>query len=166
MEIYDMLKIGKEMEVDPMFIMNARRRYLTSHLWDVQTEIHENIADVWSDDWDVALFIHSAYLTEAAQHMIKKELAIIDRLIFEHKNQITDEMIERARTTPIETIIEFVKGKTRCISPDHADNHPSAYYGKRTNRLMCPVCQKSWDAIACYQYAFSCDFIMAVKALQ
>lgn len=166
MEIYRMLKIGEEIEAESLFIMNARRRFLTSQLWKIQSEIAESISHPWQSLGDVAIFLYGIENDLYSKWTIKKELNIIDRMIFKQKDQIDEGMIERAKLMPIETIIEFTKRKTRCISSDHIDKHPSAYYASRTNRLMCPVCQKSWDAIACYQYVHGCDFKTAVKNLQ
>lgn len=79
---------------------------------------------------------------------------------------VTPEMIEQARKFPMELVIEFIRGKVRCISPDHDDKHPSAYYASRTNRLICPVCDKSWDTIAVYQHIHEVDFPAAVRRLR
>jgi hypothetical protein len=57
MEIFKNLKVAKEMDIDPVFTMNSRRRYLTSKLWEIENEIKETIAIPWKKGGDVASFI-------------------------------------------------------------------------------------------------------------
>lgn len=79
--------------------------------------------------------------------------------------QVTDEMIEQARNVRVDALLEFKRGKTRCIAPDHEDKVASAFYGSRSNRLVCPVCDKKWDSIAVQQHLTGQSFYEAVRAL-
>ena len=80
--------------------------------------------------------------------------------------QVTDEMIEQARAVKITDILEFNRaGKCRCIASDHEDKNASAYYGHRTNKLVCPVCDKKWDSIAIQMHFTGNTFHQAVKQL-
>jgi len=78
---------------------------------------------------------------------------------------ITDEMKERANEVPIPTLIEFKRGTTACIDPTHKDKHPSAYYASRINRLVCPVCNKVWDAIAVKMHVSGLGFHDAIRSM-
>lgn len=78
--------------------------------------------------------------------------------------QITDFMIEAARSYPIENLIQVSRGKmARCISPDHTDKNPSMDI--RNNFCYCYSCHFSADAIKVYQILNNCTFPEAVRAL-
>lgn len=79
-------------------------------------------------------------------------------------NTITDDMIEAARNYPIESLIEFRGGKVKC--PFHEDKNPSAYYGNRSKKLVCPVCNKTWNALDILLERDNIGFIEAVRSLQ
>ena len=81
------------------------------------------------------------------------------------ENEITDAMIERARKHPIELILEFTRGKCRCINPEHDDRDPSMSHVRQRNRAKCFACDYSVDSIAAYQHIYSVDFRTAVKNL-
>lgn len=76
---------------------------------------------------------------------------------------LTDEMVEEARNYPITSLFEFVRGKTRC--PFHDDKNPSAFHGTRTNRLVCPVCAKTWSSLDIMMERDGMTFKDAVKLL-
>lgn len=77
---------------------------------------------------------------------------------------ITDEMIESARSVPINQIVEFIRGTATAFC--HDDRHPSAYYGDRTNTLVCPVCNKHFDSIGVLMHRDGMSFPDAVRFLQ
>ena len=79
-------------------------------------------------------------------------------------NTVTEDMIERARNHPVESLIEFIRGKARCFN--HDDNNPSMFYGNKTKRAVCPVCNKTWDAISVLQDRDGVSFKDAVMRLQ
>ena len=81
------------------------------------------------------------------------------------EDEITDEMIERARRHPIELILEFTRGRCRCINPEHDDRDPSMSFDRRRNRAKCFACGHSVDSIAAYQHLHGCDFRLAVRNL-
>jgi DNA primase len=78
---------------------------------------------------------------------------------------ITDDMISQAKAVRIDSILEFRRGKCHCIAPDHQDKNPSAYYGSRANVLVCPVCDRKWDAIAVQMHFTGQTFKQAVREL-
>lgn len=76
---------------------------------------------------------------------------------------ITPEMIERARSYPINQLMEINKqGFTKCFN--HNDKKPSAYCKK--NFSHCFVCRRSWDTIAVLMERDGMSFKDAVNKLQ
>lgn len=71
--------------------------------------------------------------------------------------------IEKAKSFPIEQLLEFKGGFTKC--PFHEDKNPSAKYYKKTNRIHCFVCNQGHDAIDIYQKINNVNFNEAVKRL-
>jgi hypothetical protein len=97
------------------------------------------------------------------------EIARIDKELMRvvtQDNEITPEMIARARDTPVTTLVNFTRGRARCINVDHADNNPSMFYGSRTNTVQCPACGFSADAIKICQILSGATFHDAVRRLQ
>ena len=102
---------------------------------------------------------------------IKKELDEIDLELdhiktppSENNNDVTPQMIAQARDVPVDTLIEFVRGKARC--PFHDDKVPSLFYGTRTNRAVCPSgCNDSWDSIGLTMKLNDLSFYDAVRRL-
>ena len=78
-------------------------------------------------------------------------------------NSITDEMIERARDVPIESLIEFVKGKA--LAWCHDDHSPSLSHHRKANRATCFPCGKSFNPIDVLIERDKMTFIEAVKYL-
>lgn len=79
------------------------------------------------------------------------------------KDSITDEMIEEAKKYPVDKLIEFKSGKTKCFN--HADKAPSMFFGFRLNLACCPVCDKTWDSIQILIDRDGRSFRQAVKEL-
>jgi hypothetical protein len=153
MKVHEIYTIAKSFGILPESALSMRIRYLKDRIQDYKDDAETDYRLLaW---WILVDLNEMLELKKYLYHEIEKR-----------ENNITADMISRAKSTPVETIIDFKRGKTRCISPDHADRNPSAYYASRNNTLQCPVCNKGWDAIACYQYMFNCDFKTAVKSLQ
>ena len=166
MIIHTNLKIAEEWGIDKAYALECRKRYLTQRLWEITEEIDSAIAEIWESEWDVALFIFSMRGLESEKAAIKKELAVINKIPLKIEGDVDDAMIERARSTPIETVIEFKRGMARCLSPKHEDKNPSMYHGRRTNHAICGGCGEKFDSIAAYMAIWGTDFITAVKRLQ
>lgn len=79
------------------------------------------------------------------------------------KGGITDEMIAAARECPINELVEFTRGKSKCWL--HDDNNPSMYHGTRTNTAVCPVCDKKLGPIDVLMTRDGYSFVDAVKQL-
>jgi len=97
------------------------------------------------------------------KHGILKELKTIKDMVKVPVDAITDDMIEQARGYPVENLFELVRGKVQCFK--HQDRHPSMYHGSRTNKMVCPVCNETWDAIAVLMERDGYLFRDAVKSL-
>lgn len=80
-------------------------------------------------------------------------------------NEITEEMVQDAKQVPVTSLVDFTRGVTKCLNPEHEDKNPSAYYASRTNKLICPVCNKTWDAIDVKMTTDNLTFLEAVRRL-
>jgi len=80
------------------------------------------------------------------------------------KNEVTPEMIDRAKVSPIENMIEVVRGVAHCISGEHADKRPSMRV--KNNRARCFSCGFKEDAIGVAMKLHGYSFHDAVRALQ
>lgn len=78
--------------------------------------------------------------------------------------KVTDSEIERARTYPIENLLDVKRGVAQCISGSHKDNHPSM--DVRNGFAYCYTCGWTGDVLSVYQKLNGGSFVDAVKALQ
>jgi len=138
--------------------MNAalimRERFLRSELamWDLyEEELVDPLGPIFYGD----------------RQQIEKELGALEEArtpITVRDDTVTPEMVERARSVPVDTLIEFKHGKAHC--PFHDDKVPSMFYGTRANRAVCPSgCNDSWDSIAIVQRMDGLSFHDAVRKL-
>ena len=80
------------------------------------------------------------------------------------ENEVTPEMIERARTTPIENLINIGRAGICCLW--HDEKTASMKLTKR-NKLRCyGACGKSFDSIDVYRQIHGVSFHEAVRSLQ
>lgn len=160
-KIYHGVKIAEKLGVDMSFACNARRRYLMQEIQLLELEI------AFYRDYEGDL--DSKYLSSLWWNELElKRLAALKELksiktITVKTDSITDEMIEAARNYPVDRLIEFKRGKAKCL--EHQDNNPSMFYGTRTNQAVCPVCCKSWDSIGVLMVRDGMTFVEAVKQL-
>lgn len=97
------------------------------------------------------------------QKLQKPLLQEIEYMLRPRDNQITPEMLQRAREYPITNLIEFVKGKTKCISGTHEDKNPSMSY--KPNFVHCFSCGYHADSIKVAMQVKNLSFVEAVKWL-
>ncbi len=159
--IYQGLKIGKEMNLTPQYVCNARRRYLTDELELLDLEI------AFYDDYEGDVASEYFSLCQYSELTLKRakveqELRTIKQVTFK-KPGLTDEMIDRAREYPVGQLIDFSRGNVKAFC--HDDNNPSMFHGTRTNTVQCPVCCKSFDAISILMERDGLDFKSAVTNL-
>jgi len=97
---------------------------------------------------------HDAYIKEHSKPVYERK---------PRDPKITDK-IERAKSYPIDELIEFKQNKTHCIF--HNEKTPSMVYYPKTNTCYCFGCGKVADSIAVYRQINNCSFIEAIKKLQ
>jgi len=74
-----------------------------------------------------------------------------------------DDKVLKAKSYPIPNLVQFTKGKARCLW--HNDNTPSMHYYPKTNSCYCFACGKYADAINFYMEINGVGFKRAVKDL-
>lgn len=79
------------------------------------------------------------------------------------KDTITDDMVARAKSYPIEQLICFTHGKGYAWC--HEDKHPSLVWWKEKNQARCFPCDKTFDSIAVVMEMNGIDFKEAVRYL-
>ena len=79
------------------------------------------------------------------------------------RSEITEEMIQEARNVPVETLIEFTKGKARAWC--HEDSNPSLTHDRKHNRAHCFPCSKSFNTIDILIERDGMTFTQAVRTL-
>ena len=111
----------------------------------------------WNDRATVSEFFKRMKYKKFAKVMIALIQDEIDRCkselnkrlefvsINKSNNAITQEMIEYAKSVPIEKLYDFKRGKALC--PFHEDHEPSLVVWKDRNIVRCFGCNRSWDAI-------------------
>jgi len=85
------------------------------------------------------------------------------------KGQITEEDIQRAKSVPIENIINTplrkMGGKLMTRCPFHDDKHPSFYIYPETNSCWCFSCGQGGDSISFVMSFYGLNFLDAVRRL-
>lgn len=130
-------------------------RMRTRYLVDIAGQWDEYIAGDTND-------LPKITLSDAIEEIIRLRAYEVNYLR-PNKASITDEMIEQAREYPVSDLVEFNHGKTKCWL--HDDNNPSMYHGTRTNKAVCPVCDRKLGPIDVLMTRDGYTFIEAVKQL-
>ena len=159
--IYQGIKIAKELGMDASFACNARRRYLMRELelYEAEYYFYRDFDDSLVDGWFCALQ-NVAIMKNIIK--IRRELRAIKKVTVT-KQEITDDMIEMARAYPVSRLIEFSHGKAKAWC--HEDKNPSMYHATRGNFACCPVCDKKFDSIAVLMDRDGMTFKAAVTQL-
>lgn len=147
-------RMAKQMDIDPVEALRMRYRYLKSRLLDAKADyLRLQEIDPYFWWWMDAANDLNRLVQFAKKFKVKPA-----------GNSITDEMVETAKEYPVTSLVEFVRGKSLAFC--HDDHNPSAYYGSRVNRLMCPVCDKSFGPIDILMIRDGMSFPDAVRYLQ
>ena len=164
----------------PLFCRKAARRYyLYLHYKKsfkrAYKRTHRHITDtiilIWKnmDNRDRAIekgqFESVVYLTGRIQDLVKVLVKFQNENYFRRLNvgdDITREMVQRAKNYPFENLIELKRGMASC--PFHEDKKPS--FSVKDNRGHCFSCHWSGDTIAFLMKKDGLSFREAVKALQ
>jgi len=98
------------------------------------------------------------------EEFIEKKKDIKKRLEWAGKYIKNDIDIAKAKSYPIDQILDFKRGKNH-ICLWHNDNNPSLHYDKKRNKVHCFSCGVDKDSIDVFMAINGVDFIRAVKAL-
>lgn len=165
---YDqIIKTADETKVDRSYALQCRVRYLRDkgiHAANILADTVIEFLDCPPEDVPA----YDANLSGLKRELEswQRELQVLRRRMSGKVkgDEITDDMIERARRYPVEMLVEFKRGKTRAWC--HDDRNPSAFHGTRTNTVQCPVCGQSFDSIAVLMQRDGLPFADAVRQLQ
>lgn len=162
MIIMSSLKVAQEMEVPRTFAVNARQRYITQRFDEIDNELSDMLP--WLERMDVnAAFLSKPFMRLMVEKSrLSRELSYM-KTIMDRKQTITDEMIETARNHPVTNLVEFRRGKATAWC--HDDKNPSLFFGSRTNRAVCPVCDRKFGPIDVLMTRDGMTFVEAVKFL-
>lgn len=139
--------------------IQMRRRFLLEELENWAEYIESPIMGFYSFDGLFRLPFGSLF-------EITEELKALPILLQPpSKDEVTQEMIDRANAVRIDEIVEFRNGMVRCINPDHEDKNPSMYHATKVNRAMCQGCGASYDAIGVIMKTEGLKFKDAVRRL-
>jgi hypothetical protein len=154
-------------EADPEFVRTCRTEYLTGALEKLTLE-KERFVSLYEDSTkrDLAS-INRLYFGDKVLK-ISSEIDKLQRQISalrhpEHKGQIAEEMIQRAKECPFTEIVEFRRNTATC--PFHADKTPSMHLYEKDNRTHCFSCHRSFDTIGFMMERDGLTFVEAVKYL-
>jgi len=149
--------------VDEAGARDDRRVQLTGQLFDL--ELHIESLGKWSHRDDVSGYFAMMCIFDAGEKVdkIRRELNNIKLSLEDHKDKVTDDMIQQAREVDVSTVIEFTRGKA--VAFCHDDNNPSMFHAKRKGLACCPVCNRYFDAIQVLMDRDGLPFFTAVKQL-
>lgn len=162
MKILFCLKAAREMGISRQFAVNARQRFITGRLDEIDGALDSLMP--WLENGGV----NAAFVEPEICDLLIEKCQLIKEVQFmktemNREPEITDEMIERARQVPVPHLIEFRRGKATAWC--HEDRNPSLYFGSRTNKAVCPVCDKKFGPIDILMQRDGMSFKEAVKGL-
>jgi hypothetical protein len=160
MLIYKNLKAAEDFGLDRAYVVNSRRRFLTSRL----DTLDEQVKTFNPDNWPTRSFYYAYYALEAtinAKEKVMRELDAMKRINTEAGLQ--DAQIQAAREYDVSKLVEWQHRKSTAWC--HEDRRPSLTLLTRINQLWCPVCDKKFDAIGVLMDRDGMRFVDAVKAL-
>ena len=132
---------------------SMRLRFLAQRL-EEDLAYYAQKGDRFSLFWAVDVFEEIAFIKKKARKVSKKSFS-----------GVTDDMVQFAREVDIRAVVDFKKGKN-AHAWCHDDNSPSLFYGDKTNRAICPVCNESFSAIDVLMSRDGMSFLDAVRSLQ
>jgi hypothetical protein len=120
----------------------GRIEYLTRHI----QERTEDAAWLVGDTGELSAHFAQQVLDEVvAESRELRRLALAGRG-YSSRGDITPDMIEAARVSPIEQLIEFDR-QGKALAFCHDDKTPSLSWHRATNRATCFPCGKSFNSI-------------------
>jgi hypothetical protein len=142
---------ANDFDVPPRIALKMRIRFLYDKLLEYTDYLDGSIEkpDMYYEDIINELIAHTKALAA-----LRKSTG---------KDDITDEMISRAREHPIDSLIEFIGGKS--LAWCHEDKTPSLTHYKKGNIATCFVCNKHFNPIDVLIERDKMSFISAVRYL-
>ena len=140
---------------------DRRYKYLLEKSLEIDIERDIGTSIYLANDWNTKALM--LWVLSNWEKLQKPLLWEMENMLRPKDNQITPDMIARAREYPITQLIEFTRGKTRCISGTHEDKHPSM--SLKDNFAHCFSCGYHADSIAVCMQIKNLSFQEAVKWL-
>jgi len=140
---WQLRKTAEKFDISMGAAIKMKLRYAVEAV-EIWEEAFEPIAFLWIDQ-------------------IARLKAMESRLKRPISSSITDSMIEQARESDINRVVEFVRGKATAWC--HEDKNPSLTYMSKTNTAWCAACGKYFDPIAVLMERDGMTFQQAVKYL-
>lgn len=156
-------------EVDSEWARKRREEYLSDIVQGVRLSLGQEKIDVAraikSND-EVSECFGKARISDILKRLekITKEIGYLSRPSVAGEDNITNEMIDRARNFDLGRLVEAEKGRIRC--PFHGGDHNSRTMSISKGFGKCFVCNRHIDAIGWLIMQENIDFISAVKRLQ
>jgi hypothetical protein len=143
--------MASQMKISRKAAINMRCRYLAE-------EIENDLLGYTKTGNMICLYFALTSLEEVA-YLKKKAVPQKGQ-----SNGIDQGMVEAAQNADVREVIAFDRANT-AHAFCHTDKRPSLYYGSRSGRAVCPVCNKTFNAIDVLMQRDGYSFIDAVKAL-
>jgi hypothetical protein len=161
MRLFETINAAKDLNVDLLYAVSRRLSYLTSQDFDLSVAIAELEEDAECKS-PLPLFAIGAL---QARERLREEQAVLHNWLESLRKTatISEDDILAAREVPVETLVEFVRGKATAWC--HDDRNPSAFHGTNNNLVVCPVCDKKFGPIDILIHRDGMSFIDAVKCL-
>lgn len=167
MSMHLVRRAADEMDVPFKVAAWTRCRYLREKLQHMSEDIawYQGFIDTAPTHDDAVIAAHFAGQVFEELIANAKELRALTILVngHTHKEKISDEQIEAAKSTLVESLIEFRRGRSTAWC--HPDKNPSLYHGTRSNLAVCPVCDRKFGPIDILMDRDGMSFIEAVKKL-
>lgn len=170
MRIGEIVKAANENDVDLMWAVTRRQECLTGRYFDIRMQMKEDaeyLKNQAADDFEARVWSEAMIEASCELQSIRVEQKRLKDWIEQSKSkpvQITDDMIQAAKDTPIETVVRFDRtGKALAFC--HADKTPSLSWNRKGNRAHCFPCGRSFNAIDVLIARDGFSFIDAVKEL-
>lgn len=148
---YQIVEKAKEFGILPESALNMRIRYL-----------REEVKCYMEAEKEPVVWLHFALLR-------MQEVVELEKYLKREKevksSDVTADMIARAKSYPVELLVEFKRGTALCFN--HEERTPSLNHDRKHNRAHCfGQCNQSWDSIDILMIRDGLNFRAAVKRLQ
>jgi hypothetical protein len=156
-EYEKVFRAAAKFEISPRAAANMRMRYLREKAHDLlkRSPVHP-IAGYWANQAMNEILWLLIETDKRERQMTTSRFVRVDR--------ISDDDIEAAKEYPIEQLIDFQRGKA--FAWCHEDKNPSMFHATRTNKAICPVCDKFYNPIDVLMERDGMSFKDAVRELR